>query len=115
MEDSLASGGSVGSGVLAGAHHLNISSEQQPTLSQLTVYPRYGGFTHGPVSNDNNVGRVDGTVVLGSVLIMHSRNPAEGSEILDSRGGNYETRLNLTHAKDRASSIILLSGNNKLD
>ena len=32
VEDSLGRGGSVESGVLAGAHHLNISSEHQPTL-----------------------------------------------------------------------------------
>ena len=84
--------------------HQNINQHCEPQ----TVYPRYGGFTHGPVSNDNNVGRVDRTVVLGSVLILDGRDTAEGSEILDTRGGNYETRLNLTDAKGRASSVILL-------
>ena len=33
MEDSLASGGSVDCTVLAGAHHLNISSEHHPAFS----------------------------------------------------------------------------------
>ena len=37
MEDSLASGGSVGSGVLAGAHHLNISSEQHSASVLFTL------------------------------------------------------------------------------
>ena len=106
MEDSLASGGSVGSAVLAGAHHLNISFHHNSSAQLTTVYPGYGSFTHSPVTNDDNVGAVDGAVILGlgPVLVMHSGNSAEGSEILDSRGGNYETGLDLTDTKDRISS-----------
>ena len=78
-------------------------TNNQPSTSY-SVYPGYGSFPHSSVSNDDNVGGVDGTVVLGSVLILHRGDSTEGSEILDSRGGNYETRLNLTDANVRVGS-----------